>query len=359
MTIVLLDRVGATQYSANTPIGIGAFLPNVNLTTYQPISVVGNTNQFYYLARHRTQDQWEVGLGQVDTSGPITAVLRTAANVYSGSSGVGALVSFSAGNVDIISCFPASVLSAIVVSAGAPLGAAYAMVSADPQLTGTRILTAGPGLQLTDGGAGGSLTFEVAPTVLADMVTSVEASVSSLLETIRTGGTVSIYLNVSATDERYTTAAALTSVTDVLGTSIANTNAAVVSVQAALTSLAGSIDLSALVSINNSITSVQNALTSTNAATPRLAGANIFTAANTFNAVTSVLRASGAVQLNGVTSVSTLNVAGAARFTSSAFTVPAQLTDATSNTSLRLTRFDVAARRRRSRSSLREASFSM
>ena len=42
---------------------------------------------------------------------------------------------------------------------GAPVGAPYVVVSTDGDLTAERVITAGSGISVTDGGAGGALTI--------------------------------------------------------------------------------------------------------------------------------------------------------------------------------------------------------
>jgi hypothetical protein len=323
MSIVLLDRVGATAYSPSSPLGTGALLLSTDLTTYQSPANIGNGNQFYYLARHRTADQWEVGTGTIDATGPFPYLVRAAGGVFDGSSGTAALVDFSAGYVDVISCYPAALLvnPTAIINVSAGLVAAVSLgdfvgrtltgssdvsilngtgVSGDPTVflepTGISAGDYGSGTQVP------SLTISAAGRIvsvsLADIpaATSIEASVSSYLGINRTGDTASIYLIVDQLDSRYDAAgaavsvqavalAAAASVEAVAGASIANTNAALTSVTAVLGT---SIDNTnaALTSVTavlgTSIANTNAALTSVAGAAARLAARNVFTSTNEF-----------------------------------------------------------------------------
>lgn len=165
MSIILLDRLGGTVYSPASPIGQGGLVISQDLTTYQQISNLGNANSFYYLARHRTANQWEVGVGVLDNNGPFPVVDRSVAGVFSGSSGPMALVNFDAGYVDVISCYPAALLQAtsgiVDVSGGIVVA-----VSAG-ELT-VRTLLGNADINIANGdGIAGNPSFSLNPTAVS------------------------------------------------------------------------------------------------------------------------------------------------------------------------------------------------
>lgn len=318
MTVVLKDRSGGTAYST-APFGTGPLMLSNSLITYQSVDSIGNNNTFYYLARHRTENYWEVGVGTVILGGPFPVINRTL--VYDGTDGPSVLVSFPAGFVDVISVFPAALLGGVQSNVVGPPSSTpgAAVVFADtlgsqlaegPQFARTGVSIApltGPAGHISPAvlphsgvsvGTYGSATELVEFTVTVDgritgvirhpfavstlgALTSVEASAASLLGVITTGTRASIYIDRTAADAVY----------------FPQTSAAALQTQ-----------------VNN----VSAAITSINGATARLGANNTFTATNTFNgaasftAVTSVsvLQASGAAQFNAVTSVSTLSASG-------------------------------------------------
>lgn len=364
MTVVLKDRCGGTAYST-APFGTGPLTLSNSLITYQSVDSIGNNNTFYYLARHRTEDYWEVGTGTVILGGPFPVINRT--TVFDGTNGPSVLVSFPAGFIDVISVFPAALLdgvqSTMVGPPSSPPGAAAifadatgSLLAVGPQFARTGVSIApitGPAGHISpaviphtgvSAGIYGSATELVQFTVTVDgritdvvrhpftvstlgALTSVEASAASLLGVTITGTQASIYIDRTAADAVYfpqTSAAALQ-------TQVNTVSAALTSVNAALGTSIGTAN-AAITSINAAVVSVQGALTSTNAATARLGAANVFTAANDFRGVTSVsvLRAGGAVALNGATSVSTVSGGGTFAIRAGTWTPPVQLTDATS-----------------------------
>lgn len=371
MTVVLKDRCGGTAYST-APFGTGPLTLSNSLITYQSVDSIGNNNTFYYLARHRTENYWEVGVGTVILGGPFPVINRT--TVFDGTNGPDVLVTFPAGYVDVISVFPAALLDGIQSTVVGPPSSTpgAAAVFADtlgsqlaegPQFARTGVSIApitGPAGHLSPAvlphsgvsvGTYGSASETVEFTVTIDgritgatrypidvsalgAITSIEASAASLLGVALVGRGASIYIDRTAADAVYfpqtsaaalqtqvnNVSAALTSVNTALGTSIGVINSAITSINAAHTST------------NSAVVSVQTALTSTNTATARLGAANVFTAANDFRGVTSVsvLRAGGAVALNGATSVSTVSGGGTFAIRAGTWTPPVQLTDATS-----------------------------
>lgn len=388
----LLDRAGGLVNSA-APIGTGTLLIASDLTAYQPLANVGNNNTFYYLARHRTQDEWEVGLGTIQVSGLFTYVQRT--RVFDGTNGPDVLTSFSSGLVDVVSVYPAALISSLnAINTNAP----GFLVAVSSGVLALRSLANGMGVSIENAtgvsgnpiigldstgfppgnygsgtqvptftvDAGGRITNVslAAVGVSGEAVTSIETSVSSFLGKAATGGTYSLFLDYSSLegrlDTRYAQSAAVSSAivstTGVLGTSIANTNAALVSVtnvlgtsigntNAAVTSVAATVTSVGLatVSINTRIGELATSIGTTNAAITSVntrigdlatSIGNSNAAITSINAVAVFTNANNAFTGNNsfaaVTSVSTLRATGPVRVSANTWTPIFQLTDATS-----------------------------
>lgn len=102
MAFVLGDRVKETT----TTTGTGTITLAGAATGFQSFSSgVGAGNDTFYAIVSQGGSQWEVGVGTLATT---TTLTRTAANVISGSSGAGTLVSFSAGTKDVFCTLPAA-----------------------------------------------------------------------------------------------------------------------------------------------------------------------------------------------------------------------------------------------------------
>jgi hypothetical protein len=98
MALVLADRVRETTDTT----GLGSFVLDGALLSYQPFSVIGDGNQTYYSVASAATGQWEVGIGTYTLS---TDSLSR--DVVLASSNSGSPVSFSAGTKDIFVTQPA------------------------------------------------------------------------------------------------------------------------------------------------------------------------------------------------------------------------------------------------------------
>lgn len=96
MSIKLASRVD--QQSTTTGTGTLSLSGTVLSTYVGFVNAVGSGKQVYYCAVNRSANEWEEGIGTI-TSGTPDTLSRD--RVLGGSSGVGTLVSFSAGTKDI------------------------------------------------------------------------------------------------------------------------------------------------------------------------------------------------------------------------------------------------------------------
>ena len=327
MALVLLDRAGGTAYSPQAPLGTAALLIANDLDTYQELGNIGNGNTFYYLARHRTADEWEVGVATIQISGAFTYVVRAASGVQDGSSGIGALVDFSAGYVDVISVFTAT---------------AYTSLLADVSLAGNTVNMAGSTYVSVE--SPNINQFVVYANVDAfdaryAQSTSVDAAFAAVDAQLVAVSNAIVSLAVesatSVSNELFLYKTSINALTPVLQASISANQDAITSVGGALFLYQTSINaltptLQASISANQAaITSVglaaasvgtlvganTAAITSINAAVPRLSAANAFTGTNSFAAPISASSAS---------------FFGAVRVSANAWTPLFQLTDGTS-----------------------------
>lgn len=327
MALVLLDRAGGTAYSPQAPLGTAALLIANDLDTYQELGNIGNGNTFYYLARHRTADEWEVGVATIQISGAFTYVVRAAAGVQDGSSGIGTLVNFSAGYVDVISVFTAAAFTSLIAD--------VSFAGSNVNLTGsTYVSVESPNIN----------QFVVYANVNAfDARYAQGTSVSTALATVNaqlvsvSNAIVSLAAQsaTSVSNELFLYKTSINALTPVLQASISVNQAAATSVGSALflyrTSVNAltptlqasvSVNQAAITSINTALTSVigtvtsaNSTITSINAAVPRLSVANAFTGANSFAAPISASSAS---------------FFGPVRVSANAWTPLFQLTDGTS-----------------------------
>jgi hypothetical protein len=354
MALVLLDRAGGTAYSPTEALGQGSLLIANDLTTYQELSNIGNGNTFYYLARHRTQDEWEVGVGTILISGAFTYVVRSAANVQDGSSGTGALVDFSAGYVDIISVFTAAAYTSLLadvssLAAGVSIaGSTYVSV----ENTGTSQYAIYANIDAFDARYAQNTSVSVEVAALTAALVSTNAAITSVgadlfaFKTSINALTPVLQTSITANQDAVTSVGtalflfqtSVNNLTPVLQTSITANQDAITSINAAATSTNTAITSinTALTSINTAATSTNTAVTSVgaaaasvgvvaaantaaitsiNAAVPRLAAGNAFTGTNSFAAPISA---------------SSANFFGSVRVSANAWTPLFQLTDGTS-----------------------------
>lgn len=138
MSLISGNRVKETT----TTTGTGAITLAGAVSQFQAFSdVAANLDTMYYCIVGQTGVEWEVGIGIWNTGGTIT---RSASAVLDGSSGVGTLVSFSAGTKDCFITIPAGIPS-IIVTVITSSDAAWAPNSATKEIT-----------FLATGGGGGS-----------------------------------------------------------------------------------------------------------------------------------------------------------------------------------------------------------
>jgi len=101
MTLVINDRVKETT----TTTGTGTVDLDGAETGFEGfVAAIGDANTTYYALRHRTEDEWEVGLGTVSDATPDTLARTTPISSSNGD----AAVNFSAGTIDVFCTIPAS-----------------------------------------------------------------------------------------------------------------------------------------------------------------------------------------------------------------------------------------------------------
>jgi hypothetical protein len=101
MAFVVADRVKQTS----TTTGTGTFVLTGTATGFQTFAAaIGNLNTTYYAIVGQTTSEWEVGVGNVDTSVGTTLGRTTVLS----SSNAGGLVNFSAGTKDVFVTYPAA-----------------------------------------------------------------------------------------------------------------------------------------------------------------------------------------------------------------------------------------------------------
>jgi len=105
MAHISVDRVKELA----TTTGTSNFTLGGAVTGYRAFStVMANNDTCFYCIAHKTLTEWEIGLGTWVTGGTLN---RADANVFSGSSGAGARVNFSAGDKEVFIVAPADRLS--------------------------------------------------------------------------------------------------------------------------------------------------------------------------------------------------------------------------------------------------------
>lgn len=98
MAFVLADRVKETS----TSTGVGDMLLAGAETGYQSFAVIGDGNSTYYTIALQGGNEWEVGIGTYETTGPDLQRNVVLAN----SLGTTAKISFSAGTKDVFVTYP-------------------------------------------------------------------------------------------------------------------------------------------------------------------------------------------------------------------------------------------------------------
>lgn len=127
--------------------GTGALTLAGAVTAYGTFASLMSTGDTCYgTVAHRTTTEWEDCLFTMESDGTLT---RT--TVIDGSSGVGVAVSLSAGTKDVFLGLPPAIIETL-------LGASLVTLGTASYITSERVLTAGSGISLTDGGAGSTLT---------------------------------------------------------------------------------------------------------------------------------------------------------------------------------------------------------
>lgn len=98
MSFVLKDRVKETS----TSTGVGDMTLAGAETGYQSFAVIGDGNSTYYTIALQGGNEWEVGIGTYETTGP--DLQRDV--VLSNSLGTTAKINFSAGTKDVFVTYP-------------------------------------------------------------------------------------------------------------------------------------------------------------------------------------------------------------------------------------------------------------
>lgn len=106
-------KLGNLVFQKSSTTGIGNFaLTEIagyrNFLSAFPDS--SESEKFYYFIRHKTLDEWEVGLGYISSG----SLVRTALDVIDSSSGSNVLVNFSAGAKDVTNDLPSNIQEKVI-----------------------------------------------------------------------------------------------------------------------------------------------------------------------------------------------------------------------------------------------------
>lgn len=239
MALVWADRVRETT----TVTGTGAVTLLGRATAHQRFSEVLSTGDTAYgFIGHQTANEWEVSLFTMQANGTLVRTTTVA------SSNSGSAVNFSSGTKDVAIDVPAAVVASIFTGSFLTLGSVS-------YLPNERVLTAGSGISIVDGGAGTTATISASG---SGTVTSVAMTVPGILSVsgspVTTSGTLALSLATQAANLVFAGPAAGGAATPTFRSLVAADIPDLSSVYAPVASLDGYVALAPATTARNVIT---------------------------------------------------------------------------------------------------------